>query len=140
MDVATDTRHPVRLVVTDDLRRNRLTVFFRLLLAIPHYVWMWAWSLLAIYVALPISWLVTLILGRTPEALHRFLAAHTRYRAHLTAYLTLLADPYPGFLGSPGYPVDVEIAPPQPQNRLITLFRLILAIPVLIVTWVLLTL
>ena len=28
--------HPVRLVVTDDCRRSRLTVFFRLLLAIPH--------------------------------------------------------------------------------------------------------
>ena len=28
--------HPIRLVVTDDLDRSRLTVFFRLLLAIPH--------------------------------------------------------------------------------------------------------
>ena len=28
--------HPIRLVVTDDLRRSRLTVFFRLLLAIRH--------------------------------------------------------------------------------------------------------
>ena len=27
--------HPIRLVVNDDLQRNRLTVFFRLILAIP---------------------------------------------------------------------------------------------------------
>src|SRR5207244_7288926 len=32
--------YPVRLVVTDDLRRTRLTVFFRLLLAIPHFIWL----------------------------------------------------------------------------------------------------
>jgi hypothetical protein len=137
MDVSADTRHPVRLAVTDDLRRTRLTVFFRLLLAIPHFVWAWLWSVAAIYVAVPINWLLTLILGRSPDGLHHFLGAYVRYRAHLTAYLTLLADPYPGFLGAPGYPVDVEIAPSAPQNRLVTLFRLLLAIPALIVTEVL---
>ena len=31
--------HPVQLVVEDDLQRNRLTVFFRLILAIPHFIW-----------------------------------------------------------------------------------------------------
>ena len=30
--------HAVRLVVSDDLRRSRLTVFFRLLLVIPHFL------------------------------------------------------------------------------------------------------
>ena len=30
-------------------------------------------------------------------ALHRFLASYVRYSAHLTAYLTLAASPYPGF-------------------------------------------
>ena len=30
--------HPIRLVVTDDLKRSRLTVFFRLLLVIPHAI------------------------------------------------------------------------------------------------------
>lgn len=132
--------HPVRLQVTDDLQRNRLTVFFRLLLAVPHLVWMWLWSLIAMYVAAPITWLATLIMGRPPEALHAFLAAYTRYRTHLTAYLTFLADPYPGFTGAPGYPVDVELPGPSEQNRLITLLRLILAIPALLVTYVLLLL
>lgn len=32
--------HAVTLVVTDDLRRSRLTVFFRLLLGIPHFIWL----------------------------------------------------------------------------------------------------
>ena len=37
--------HPVRLLVEDDLHRNRLTVFFRLLLAIPHLIWAFLWSI-----------------------------------------------------------------------------------------------
>ena len=28
--------HPIRLSVSDDLRRSRLTVVFRLILAVPH--------------------------------------------------------------------------------------------------------
>ena len=31
--------HPIRLIVNDDLQRNRLTVFFRLILAIPLLLW-----------------------------------------------------------------------------------------------------
>lgn len=34
----------MRLTVTDDLRRSRLTVFFRLLLAIPHFIWWTLWA------------------------------------------------------------------------------------------------
>ncbi len=37
--------HPIRLVVADDLRRSRLTVFFRLLLAIPHLIWLTIWRI-----------------------------------------------------------------------------------------------
>ena len=36
--------HPVRITVDDDLQRSRLTVFFRLLLAIPHLIWLALWS------------------------------------------------------------------------------------------------
>ncbi len=35
---------PVGLRVEDDLRRSRLTVFFRLLLTIPHFVWLALWG------------------------------------------------------------------------------------------------
>jgi hypothetical protein len=122
--------------VSDDLRRSRLTVFFRWLLAIPHWIWLSVWGVAA-YVAAIVNWLATLVLGYSPDALHGFLARYLRYLTHVTAYTHLLADPFPGFLGDPGYPVDVEIAPAAPQNRLVTLFRLVLAIPALIVTYVL---
>jgi hypothetical protein len=38
---------PARITVDDDLRRSRLTVFFRLLLALPHIVWLYLWSFAA---------------------------------------------------------------------------------------------
>ena len=126
--------HPVRLIVEDDLERSRLTVFFRLLLAIPHIVWIILWSIAAIVVSI-VNWFATLILGRSPEWAHRFLAAYVRYGTHLYAYLYLAANPYPGFTGEPGsYPVDVEIDPPARQRRLITLFRLLLAIPAIVLS------
>ena len=54
--------HPVRLVVTDDLRRSRLTVFFRLLLAIPHFIWLSLWGIAA-EIALVIAWFVGALHG-----------------------------------------------------------------------------
>jgi uncharacterized membrane protein (DUF485 family) len=127
--------HPVRLVVTDDLRRNRLTVFFRLILAIPHLVWYVLWSVVAAFAILA-NWVATLINGSSPKGLHNFLTAWVRYSTHLTAYLYLVADPFPGFRGRLGtYPVDLEIDGPEPQNRWKTGFRFILAIP----AWILMS-
>ena len=128
--------HPIRMVVTDDLRRSRLTVFLRLFLAIPHYFWLVLWGLVVFWAAVA-AWVVGLVTGRVPGGLHEFMAAYNRYYTHLDAYLWIAADPYPSFTGAPGYPVDVVIGPPVEQNRLTILFRLLLAIPAAIVMGVL---
>jgi hypothetical protein len=125
-------QHPIRLVVNDDLQRSRLTVFFRLLLVIPLVVWFLLWGIVVL-LAVIIAWFATLFSGRCPTGLHDFMAGYLRYATHVSAYLYLLANPYPSFGGAPGYPVDLEVDPPQPQHRLVTLFRIILAIPALIV-------
>lgn len=129
-------RHPIHLVVTDDLRRSRLTVFFRLLLAIPHLVWAGLWGMAA-YLLAVVGWVLGIVLGRVPDGLHRFLAAYVRYQTHVYAYVSLAANPFPGFTGAPGYPLDVEVASAARQNRLGVLFRLLLAIPAFIVLYVL---
>jgi Domain of unknown function (DUF4389) len=123
--------HPIRVVVTDDLRRNRLTVFFRLILAIPHFIWLFLWTVAAILAAI-VNWIATLVRGISPALLHNFLAAYVRYSTQFYAYLYLAANPYPSFDGSPGYPVVCEIDPPARQNRWKTLFRLLLALPALL--------
>lgn len=124
--------HPIRLTVDDDLARTRLTVAFRLILAIPHLVWATLWGI-ATYVVVIISWFATLFGGRTPQGLHDFIARYLRYTTQLYGYLLFLADPYPGFLGDSAYPADLYVAPPEPQNRWVTFFRVILAIPAHIV-------
>jgi hypothetical protein len=121
--------HPIQLVVEDDLERSRLTVFFRLLLVIPHLVWWYLWNFVASLVAI-VNWFATLFTGRSPQGLHSFLERYTRYQMHLFAYVLLVADPYPPFLGVEGtYPVDLRVAPPQEQNRLSVFFRIILWLP-----------
>lgn len=128
--------HPIRLVVTDDLQRNRLTSFFRLILAIPHLVWLALWGIVAVLAAIA-NWFATLVNGKSPEGLHNFLATYVRYQTHVYAYVLLIADPFPGFGGKPGYPIDLEIDPPQLQNRWTVGFRVILAIPAFIVSGIL---
>jgi hypothetical protein len=127
--------HPVRLVVTDDLKRSRLTVFFRLLLAIPHFIWLYLWAIAAFFVLI-VGWFAALFTGRLPNGMHSFLTKYQRYNTHLNAYMSLLANPYPPFNGQPGYTVDLHVDPPQPQPRWTILLRIILAIPALILTWV----
>jgi hypothetical protein len=130
--------HSVRLVVNDDLKRSRLTVFFRLLLVIPHLFWQYVWGIAAGCCTI-INWFVVLIMGRSPEDLHLFLARVLRYRTHLISYMFLVSNPYPSFFGRPGaHPVDLEIDGPERQPRLVTLFRLVLAIPAFVIAYVLL--
>jgi Domain of unknown function (DUF4389) len=128
--------HPIRLVVTDDLRRNRLTVFFRLLLAIPHLIWIMLWSIPAIF-ALLFAWFAALFTKRVPEGLHNFLASYVCYQTHVFAYAVIAADPFPSFSGKADYPITLQIAPPVEQGRLGIFFRLLLALPALLVSSVL---
>jgi len=128
--------HPIRLVVTDDLQRNRLTVFFRLIVAIPHLIWVSLWGVVAVLAALA-NWFATLIKGESPTGLHNFLATYLRYQTHVYAYVLLVANPFPDFGGKPGYPIDIEVDSAQPQNRWTVAFRLILAIPAFIIAGIL---
>ncbi len=126
--------HPIRLVVNDDLERTRLTVFFRLILAIPLLLWAVLWAVIAV-LAYIVNWFATLFTGQSPEGLHNFLATFLRYTTHVRAYTLLVADPYPPFTGREGtYPIDLEVDPPQRQNRWTVFFRGILALPALLLS------
>ena len=68
--------HPVHLVGdAHDLRRSRLTVFFRLPLVIPHLVWLYLWSAPRAPRSTILQWFVTLLAMVTAgrAVLHRFL-------------------------------------------------------------------
>jgi hypothetical protein len=131
-----DVAYPIRLVVTDDLRRSRLTVFFRWLLAVPHFIWLWLYGIAASVLVL-VAWVIALFTGRVPVGIHDFLAGYLRYSTRVNAYVYLVADPFPPFGAGGEYPVDLEVAAPEPQGRLGIFFRVILVIPALLLAGVL---
>ncbi len=126
---AVEWTHPVRMVVNDDLERWRLTVALRWLLALPHLLVLSFWSLVAALVAV-VDWAITLVRGRSPDALHAWLGRFVRYQAHVYAYTYLVADPFPSFRGWAGtYPIDVSIAPAALQARWKTALRIVWVLP-----------
>lgn len=135
-DALADTSRPVRLNVSDDLRRGHGSVFFRFWFALPFLVWLAIWALAALFAAI-VNWAVALVIGRPYGPMHRFLARFVRYTTHVLAYVNLAAEPLPSFDGKSGYPIDVEIDPPQRQNRWSVAFRIVLAVPALLLLSVL---
>jgi uncharacterized protein DUF4389 len=123
--------HPIGLIVTDDLERSRLTTFFRLILAIPHLIFVSLWGIAATF-ALIIAWFAALFTGSVPLALHTFMADWLRYSTRVYGYTLLLANPFPPFSASGEYPIDLRVDDAQVQSRLNVLVRLILAIPAMI--------
>ncbi len=92
-----DGPYPATLTVEDPSRpRNRLTVGFRLLLAIPHFVvlvlLMMAWWLTAM-----VAWVMILVAGVYPQPLYDFGVASLRWLIRVEAYMLLLTDEYPPF-------------------------------------------
>jgi hypothetical protein len=118
-------------------RRSRLSTFFRLILAIPLAIWLYIYGIVA-YIAVIIAWVAIVVSGRYPRGLYDFMAGFTRFLARFTAYAALLSDPYPPFGGSDeaSYPVRMQFAGPLDQySRLKTFFRVILAIPILVMRY-----
>jgi hypothetical protein len=123
----------IRVSDTEPLRRRRLVVLLRAILLFPHYVVLSVWILLLIPVV-PFCWLAALLLGRLPKAFHRFLAAFLRYEVQVTAWLYLLSGTYPDPLHTKEHPFRIEVPEAHAQPRLVTFFRLPLAIPAVILT------
>ena len=132
--------HPVTLHVMDDLRRSRLTVFFRPLLAIPHFIWVDALGHRNIDRLHPQLDSRARSSDDPASPFQRFNAAFLRYTTTVYAYPLLIANPFPGFTGEPGsYPIEAEVpTEPEKQSRLKTFFRILLAYPASSVSGVLL--
>jgi hypothetical protein len=119
-------------------RRNRLTACFRLILVIPVAIVLYLYAIVAFF-AIVIAWFAIVFTARYPLGLYDFVAGYTRFVTRVTAYAALLCDPYPPFGGGPdpGYPVRMEFAGPlERYDRLKTLFRIVLGIPLLFVRYV----
>ncbi len=119
-------------------RRSRLTAFFRLILVIPVAIWLYIYGLFA-GVAIVIAWFAVVINARMPRALYDFIAGYIMLLTRVTAYAALLCDQYPPFSASPevDYPVRLRFAGPlERYSRVRAFFRVILAIPLVILRYV----
>jgi hypothetical protein len=131
------SNYPVAYKQSPPVKRNRLSVLFRALLVIPHYIWAFFYGLASLVVVV-IAWFAILFTGRWPAGMYDFTAGFQRFAGRLTAYTYVIVDTYPPFDGGehPEYPVQVIIPPPKPEySRLKTFFRPILSIPIYIVQY-----
>jgi len=159
--------YPVNIDLETDLgARNRLTVGFRPILAVPHMFlsgfvgstgnvgasfgrgdgdWVdFAFSFLyagvlgvAAGFCAFLSWFAILFTGSHPRGLWDFEVFVLRWQVRTSAYVTLFRDEYPPF-GDGDYPASLRIAMPDgPRDRLSVGLRIIFAIPHLIVVFVL---
>jgi hypothetical protein len=119
----------VELLFAGTAAQNRLTVGFRIILAIPQIIVL-CFLFIAAFVVAVIGWFAALIMGQLPEWAHTFLSGIIRWSTRVGAYLFLLTDAYPPFSFDD---VDYPMRPVLPErgalNRVAVLFRIILAIP-----------
>jgi hypothetical protein len=122
-----------------DYERNpdRLTTFFRLIVAIPWLIVAYIYIIAALFTHL-FAWVAVVILGRYPEWLYNFNSGVLRYLTRFYAWAYLQTDQWPpfGLSDDPTYPVRLNIAPrAERQSRLKAFFRAILVLPMLVVSY-----
>ena len=126
--------------------RNRLTVFFRIFLAIPHLIlvggpgfavgckWGAQWGSsgilgLVAFVMGIIAWFAILFGDTHPRGLWDFARYFMAWRARVAAYMALLRDEYPPF-GDGAYPVTYEVSyPDTPRDKWSVGLRILYVIP-----------
>lgn len=123
---------------TPALQRNRLTVFFRYFMVLPHFVTLMIYGL-GFSLSLVATWFAMIVTGKYPAGLYAFNVKVLQYQARLNSYMYLQVDAYPPFgLGEyPDFPTQLRVGPAQESySRIKAFFRLILAIPVMVIAYV----
>jgi hypothetical protein len=147
--------YPVNIAIDRLIaNRDRVTVAFRAILAIPHLILVggagiglnlamdgpflkigshggllgFVAGILAI-----ISWFTIVVAGEHVIGIRQFCLFVIRWRVRALAYFMLLEDAYPPF-GDAAYPASIDVVdPPLPRDRLTVAVRLLLGIPHFIV-------
>jgi hypothetical protein len=91
-----DGDYPASLTLVDPPARDRLTVGFRILLAVPHFIVLF-FLVCAWWVTAFVSWLIILFTGDYPQGLYDFAAGVLRWFIRVEAYVLLMVDEYPPF-------------------------------------------
>ena len=138
--VPTSPAYPATFEVDHPERITNWKPLVQWLLAIPHFIVLYALGIVSEVVAI-ISWFVIVFTGRLPEGLAGIQHLYIRYTNRTYSYAAFLREEYPPFAfettaADPGdYPaVRTNFIPQyEDRNRLTVAFRIILVIPHVIV-------
>jgi hypothetical protein len=108
-----DVDYPVRTILPERTELNRVSVFFRIILAIPASVFS---QIVIGGLTLPllfIMWIVVIVTGSMPPPLYDAYAALLRYQARYHTWFTMITSEYAwGMLGDFVPPPQASAAPP----------------------------
>jgi hypothetical protein len=141
---APSSGYPATFTVDHPERITNWKPLVQWLLAIPHYIVLYALGIVSEVVAI-ISWFAIVFTGKLPDGLANLICLYVRYNNRTMAYAAFLREEYPPFTfetvpADPGTypPVRTGFVPElEDRNRLTVGFRFILVIPQLIVLSVL---
>lgn len=91
-----DGDYPVRVDVVEPLERDRLTIAFRLILAIPQLIVVCVLAIAGCVIGIG-AWFAILFTGAHPKGLFTFSEGLLRWALRVEAYVLLLVDDYPPF-------------------------------------------
>jgi hypothetical protein len=129
--------YPVAYEADFNPEPNRWTTFFRLILAIPWLIVAYVYLIAAFFTHV-FAWVAVVVLGRYPKWLYDFNSGVVRYLVRTSAWVYLQTDAWPpfGLAEDPAYPIRVRIAPAaERQSRLKAFFRIVLILPMLVVSY-----
>jgi hypothetical protein len=138
-----EPRSPVRLNFVGGYEINRWRPLFQWLIAIPHFLVLWVLGVLA-SVCLFVSFFTVIFTKTIPEQLFGIIVMTYRYSWRVTSYVLWMREEYPPFdFTAP--PADnrmdpatlLEIDHPGELMRWGPLYKWFLAIPHLVVVWLL---
>ena len=114
-------------------QRNRLTVFFRSLIAIPHLIVAGVWGWFAEILAIP-QWFIVVFTGKRNQGIYDMQRGWLDYNSRVVTYMSLMHDVFPPFGSDAGtVPVRVNLEYEESGNRLTTALRVLWAIPAMII-------
>ena len=88
--------YPVTIGIEYKEELSRLTTFFRVFMAIPHYICLYGLGIAA-GVLVFISWWWILFTARYPKWAFQFVSGYFRWNTRVGGYSLLLTDKYPPF-------------------------------------------
>jgi hypothetical protein len=102
--------HPVNLNLDFPPHLNRLLIFIKWLLLVPHFVVLYVLGFVASVITF-IAFFAILITGSYPKGLFDFMVGYYRWSNRVSSYFLLMTDAYPPF--GFGEPTPMTGPPPQ---------------------------